>query len=354
MLKYQVLAKKIEKDIDSGVLLPGSPVPSVRQIVSIHKVSRPTVEKSLKILTQHGKLRHLPGLGYFVSERSAPEIGHLAFVTHLLASDTNLYVKGIANDINADTYTLSTFSSHADLEKYQKSIEQLSQLQPAGIIIHTLPHEVCDVDLTPLINSEIPIVALDVHMPELVCDRVFRSRQSAAENIARYIKESGLRDPAYISGGPRRTSKIMLADLREELDVYNIELPESRCFIFNLFRGYSDDDPNPYVDAEEQMTDLLKKGFSNRTLICGQDFLAIGALRAILKAGLKVPEDIAVISAKSCITNGIAPMKLTTVNAMFEQQGRMAAKLLMRRIGGYTGPPEVHHLAGNLIVGETT
>ena len=140
--------------------------------------------------------------GYFVQERPAAAIGHIAFVTHLLANDTSLYVKGLMEELDPEKYTLSTFSTHADLKKYQQSIEQLAQLQPTGIVIHTLPHELCKVDLLPLINSGIPIVAMDIHMPELTCDRVFRSRQSTAENIARYINQSGLK----ISGNYYRRS----------------------------------------------------------------------------------------------------------------------------------------------------
>ena len=145
----------------------------------------------------------------------------------------------------------------------------------------------------------------------------------------------------------------MIDELRNELNFYNMDLPESRCFLFDAPHGYSDN-PDPYIDAEEQMTAILKKGFSGKTIVCGQDFMAVGVLRAVLKAGLKVPEDIAIISAKSCVIDGVSPMKLTTVDAMFEQQGRIAAKLLTRRIEGLKGASETHYLSGNLIVGETT
>ncbi len=353
MLKYELLSKKIEQDIDSKVFQPGVAVPSIRKFVAMHNVSRSTVEKSLDILTKRGKLRHLPGLGYFVQERPAAAIGHIAFVTHLLANDTSLYVKGLMEGLDPEKYTLSTFSAHADLKKYQQSIEQLAQLQPTGIIIHTLPHELCKVDLSPLINSGIPIVAMDIHMPELTCDRVFRSRQNTADIIARFINESGLRDPTYISSNIIPAAKILFNELKKDLSVYNIDFPENRCFFFDSPHGYSDN-PDPYIDAEEQMTAILKKGFSGKTIVCGHDFMAVGVLRAILKAGLKVPEDIAIISAKSCVIDGVSPMKLTTVDATFEQQGRIAAKLLTRRIEGLEGASETHYLSGNLIVGETT
>ena len=358
--KYEQLKQILQQKIANNEYKVGELIPSVRQLSKTYNISNHTVIKAIAGLIQGGLLYSEQGTGSFVKEKTkiskqeqpASAIKHIAFVTPIFAADTNHYIKGITGELDPEKYTLSTFSTHADLKKYQQSIEHLNQLSPSGIIIDTFPRDLCNVDLSPLMNSEIPVVAIGFHMRELTCDRVLRSRQSTAEIIAKYINESGLRDLAYISNNTIPAAKVLFNDLKKELNTYNIDFPESRCFLFDSPHGYSGN-PNPYIDTEEHMTELLQKGFSSGTLVCGHDFPAVGALRAILKAGLKVPEDIAIISAKSSVLNGASPMDLTTVDAMHEQQGRMAAKLLIRRIEGYTGTSEIHHITGKLIRGET-
>ena len=352
MLKYQLLSKEIEKDIDSGVLQPGEMIPSVRKLTSTYNVSRPTVEKSLETLKESGKLRHLPGLGYFVQERPTAAIGHIAFVTHLLASDASFYVEGLTDGLDAEKYTLSTFAAHADLEKYQQSIEQLAQLKPTGIILHTLPYELCQVDLTPLVDVGIPIVAIESYHPELVCDRVLISPQNYKRKIVNYICEKDLSDLAIFMGSRSKRTKDSITAWIDKLKNAGIEVPDERIFLFDVSHGYSNH-PDPFIDSELKMTEILKNGFRG-TFICGHGYPAIGALRAVLKAGIKVPEEVKIIASMNCAADVYAPMKITTVDFHPEEIAHVAAELLIRRIEGYKGPLETHYVSGTLIEGETT
>ena len=72
-------------------------------------------------------------------------------------------------------------------------------------------------------------------------------------------------------------------------------------------------------------------------IICASDPLALGAVRAVRRAGLRVPEDVSVIGFDdSALMNCIDP-PLTTVRQPIEPMGRMVIELLVRQMS--TGSP---------------
>lgn len=62
------------------------------------------------------------------------------------------------------------------------------------------------------------------------------------------------------------------------------------------------------------------------------DSLAAGALRAIAQAGLRVPEDIAVVGFDGTELAEVVSPQLTTVEQPSREIGRTAVTLLMKRI----------------------
>src|ERR1035438_6209960 len=68
-------------------------------------------------------------------------------------------------------------------------------------------------------------------------------------------------------------------------------------------------------------------------IFCFNDPVAIGAIKAILEAGLRVPHDIAVVGAGIVHYSDLLAVPLTTVDQGTCQMGARAAELLLERIG---------------------
>lgn len=88
---------------------------------------------------------------------------------------------------------------------------------------------------------------------------------------------------------------------------------------------------------------LLRQQPSLTAIFCGDDITAIGVLRAINDFGLKVPDDLSVISIDDIeMAQFLSPM-LTTIHVPMEEMGRLAAKMLIDRInGGHTLPMKIN------------
>jgi DNA-binding LacI/PurR family transcriptional regulator len=350
------IAAALTKEIETGRYSPGTFLPAERELAKSYRVSTMTMRKSLGILSEQGHLVKLPQRGVVVADpaQKEPRIGQIAFIAHALNGDTDSYAGGINDALDQERFTLSIYPTHADFDKYRRMISNVVKTRPAGVILTTIPEEYCKVHAEILSETKIPVVTIGhPEIPGLLCDRIDEAGTTNAEKIARFIVQKGYRDIAYMGTAPRNANEETINTLRSELFAAGVKLPEEKIFIFDAPHGHVNP-PDPYIDARRAMEKLLADGFRCELLIAGHDYPGVGMLQAILKAGIRVPQEMKVISAMRTAVEGMTPMKLTTVDFNMAEEGRIAIKLLMRRIDGFTGPMQVHHVAVELIEGETT
>ena len=77
-------------------------------------------------------------------------------------------------------------------------------------------------------------------------------------------------------------------------------------------------------------TRLLRHGVTG--VICGSDVLALGAIRAIRRAGLSVPGDVSVVGYDDSAFMNCTDPPLTTVRQPIESMGKAAVALLVNQI----------------------
>lgn len=73
-------------------------------------------------------------------------------------------------------------------------------------------------------------------------------------------------------------------------------------------------------------------------VVCASDPLALGAVRAARRAGLRVPQDVSVIGFDDSALMSCTDPPLTTVRQPIESMGRTAIELLMAQIAGDRSP----------------
>ncbi len=347
---YEALRKEAETADSDGVRIASN-----RELAERFSVGQSTVVRAINLLKEEGWAYGRQGKGTYLCRRPEPAgISQITVIASALDADTAIYSKALDEVLDSERYSLAVCSTHADLNRYQQVVSHAGSLRPAGIIILSMPQEICPVDPQPLIDAGVPVVVIGEPIPGLICDRVVFAKENSAERAAHCALAQGHRNiGVFLSSPPREESASFLAGLRRELAEGGVELPDDHVFRFGISHGYSSN-PDPYLDAQEQVAGLLSEGLSCKTLIFSHDYPAVGALRAILAAGIRVPEEMQVISGLRCSVEGATPMKLTTVASHRERQARLAGRLLMKRLGGYDGPSEVHYVDGELIKGETS
>jgi len=70
---YYQIKQHIKRDIEGGVLGPGAPLPSERELCEIYGVSRPTVRQATQELINEGLLERRRGVGTYVARPKIPQ-----------------------------------------------------------------------------------------------------------------------------------------------------------------------------------------------------------------------------------------------------------------------------------------
>jgi LacI family transcriptional regulator len=101
----------------------------------------------------------------------------------------------------------------------------------------------------------------------------------------------------------------------------------------------------------EAMRELLAQGRPPAAVFAENDELAFGVLRATSERGLRVPEDVALVSFDGIPEATFSRPQLTTVAQPFEELGRRAVELALSDAGS---PAEVRvRLPVTLAIGES-
>jgi len=125
-----------------------------------------------------------------------------------------------------------------------------------------------------------------------------------------------------------------------------VDLPESR-------------DPLSSFEAGQKLTeDLLKQKCPFTAILAFDDMTAFGAIRALAKVGLRVPEHCSVVGFDDVSASALYTPPLTTVRQPMEAMGAGAVGIVLEGINSVLEKREVaaHHrkVAPQLVVREST
>jgi LacI family transcriptional regulator len=239
-------------------------------------------------------------------------------------------VAGIESVMSAQGYGLLLCSSGEDPRKERSELEMLRARQVDGIVLASA-HVSGNTDVLKAIAARggaLVMIDRDDH-PRVRCHRVLTDDLAVGRLATSHLLDHGRRRIAHIGGPPiqhaRRREEGFLDALRER------GLSPDPTLIISA--GFME------ADGYRAMRQLLQVRPPVDAVFAANDPAAIGALKAIWEAGLKVPDDIAVVGAGDVAHGDLLRVPLSTVTWSKEEVGRRAAELLLRQIGSAAAGP---------------
>src|SRR3546814_12185956 len=86
------------------------------------------------------------------------------------------------------------------------------------------------------------------------------------------------------------------------------------------------------------MTDIINRTAPITAVVCGNDYLAAGALSALDRAGIRVPQDLSIASFNDNDFAAYLHPPLTTVRLPIKEIGEMAGSYLITRLHKTAAP----------------
>ncbi len=237
-------------------------------------------------------------------------------------------ISGIEPIASARGYGLLLCSSAEDPDKERSELEMLRGRQVDGIVLASAHGSANDDLLTQLTTSGTGLVMIDRDdHPEVECHRVLTDDQRVGLLATTHLVESGRRAIAHIGGPDIEHAKRRERGWREALRIAGMK-PHADWFVQ---AGFMDS------DGYRAMKKLLGVQPKIDAVFAVNDPAAIGAMKAIWEAGLRVPEDIAVVGAGDIAMVDMLRVPLTTISWSRQDQGKNAAELLMNELDDEQG-----------------
>lgn len=155
MAKYTKLYLKIKADIENGSLKPGDQLPSEKEMMDFHQVSRDTVRKSLGMLVADNYIMKSKGKGSFVLEINRfdfPVAGLISF------KEMRARMGKVTHDTDVVSLTFlkdSTFPLKIMEDEVKKDITEIIRVRIVGGRRVILDKDYLYTDIVPSMTKEI-------------------------------------------------------------------------------------------------------------------------------------------------------------------------------------------------------
>lgn len=353
----QEISADLRRKVVSGAIKVGDLLPTMRGLAKEYQCSIAMVSKALLILINEGLVEQRKGMGSRVINASLDrhlsqnQLDAFAFI-YPSKKHEGIWrtVKGFEDEASHHQQRVVLLSTGSDYSKEAEFLSRLSEFDVKGAVIYpVIPSRRDQIQISKiLVESKFPIVLADLSLPGLGCPSVVVDGFHAGYVVTRYLANQGVKRIGFLSNHSWSPS---VADRYHgylwALEEAGIPEAKERVMLESTMRP-------DYEDPLREPTALarlyLGRGDVADGVVCGNDFLARGLIRAARESGKSIPGDLKVVGIDDFSMHDEGHVALTTYNVPFEEIGRKAFHVLHSILNGE--PPEEleNRVRGEIVV----
>ncbi|MBK5246469.1 MAG: LacI family DNA-binding transcriptional regulator [Peptostreptococcaceae bacterium] len=307
---------------------------TIKEIAFDAKVSIATVsmilnnkDKKISEATRNRVLEIAKDLNYIPNTMARSLITRQTKTIGLIMPDiTNPFfpeiARGAEDKASQSHYSIIYCNTDDNIGREDQYINTLTEKMVDGIILaHSSDREESSYGLN---RNRVPIVLIDrdFSFPNIV-GKVLVNNKDASFKGVNYLLEKGYEKIVYIAG-PMTTQTA-----KDRLDGYKMALSERGVEYRDNYVKIGD---YKAQWGELAVKEFLNEGISFDSIFCGNDLIAIGAIKALKNAGMQVPEDVGIIGFDDIYMASMMDPELTTIRQPNYEMGFRAAELLINEI----------------------
>ena len=310
-------------------------LPGETELTRQYGYSRQTVRHALSLLEEEGVIERVHGSGTYLAGYTDRRSGRITVLVY--GTDEYLYpqlLKDMETVFRQEGFDMETHALTGSVMREREILAELAASSPAGIIMEpaksALPSP--NLDLLKRIGElGIPLVYLHAALPvpeNAPCIR--DDNEGGAELLVRHLLDTGRRQIAGIFKsddlqGPERYHGFLSALIRNGCPVMEKSI-----------LWYDSENRESLLSGRR---DWLIRFIRNDLSPCGavvayNDEIAYQLIRCLIREGLRVPEDIAVVSFDNSHYCRLGQVSISSLAHERHQMGTAAASALLRLIRG--------------------
>jgi LacI family transcriptional regulator len=231
-------------------------------------------------------------------------------------------VRGIESVLEQRGYASLIVNTDNFVERKTKLIDVLLERGVDGII--DAASDIIDPKLLDLHNQGLPIVSVNRQIEGSLIPSVINDDVGGIRQLIKYLSDKGHQSIAHLAGPQTLTTgRTRLQVFEKTMKDMNLDFSQEAI---ELTIRYDEEEG---FRATEM---LLDKNLAFTAILCSNDRLAIGALEALNKRGIKCPDEMSVTGFNNLPYINISVPSLTTVNIQKFNGGLVSAEILLRII----------------------
>lgn len=191
----------------------------------------------------------------------------------------------------------------------------------ASVILHNMPERIIETLGSGLEKSKIPLVVLESKYKGAIC-RITTHYTEIFRCALSHLKELGHTRIAFFFGNPEVSSAPLARNAFESV-MEELNLPRESALIRS----------NEVLDmtVEELLTDVMQdRMLAPTAILCKNDSIAMRVIRGARSLGMRLPDDLSVISVNDLSYAEWTDPALTSVRIPFEELGKEAVSALIK------------------------
>ncbi|WP_347553222.1 LacI family DNA-binding transcriptional regulator (plasmid) [Pseudalkalibacillus hwajinpoensis] len=305
--------------------------PTIQDVAKAANVSIATVSRVLNNQpgfsqkTKQRVLQAIEEIGYQPNaiarglvNRNSGTIGVLfPSVSGLLSSEV---LHGIEARANEEGYSVIVCNTAADHEKTLKYIQLLSEKRVDGLVF--VSEEVNEEYYKAFQRMGVPVVLVLTQSYKYPLPYVKVDDSHAAYTATNYLIESGHERIGMLSGNPNDllAGRSRIEGFKRAL--LEAELPYSESLVKKQTSF-------TYEDGINSLPRLLERHPEITGIFAASDEIAIGAIAAAYKLGIRIPEDVSIIGYDNLKLSEMSIPPLTTISQPFQRMGEKAIEMVL-------------------------
>lgn len=310
---------------------------TVSRALSNHPLIAETTRRRIKLIAQ--ELGYAPNaIARGLVTQQTRVIG--VIVTSIADPFVAEVVRGIEEVAADNHYRVFLGTSHADPTREVNLVKALREWRVDGVIVAS--SRVGALYLPLLEEMGAPIVLINNQHDGPYIHSVTVDNVQGGQLATRFLISQGHRTIGYLSGPSENSSN------RDRLMGYQRALAEANI----PFDSFLVQPGNGRADAGKQVHQFFTRSPTPTAIFCYNDMTAIGALDAIKRRGLRVPDDISLVGFDNIEFASYVDPPLTTIHQPKDEMGRLAMRMLIDLLNGKDASNIL--VPGELIVREST
>jgi LacI family transcriptional regulator len=231
-------------------------------------------------------------------------------------------ISGIEELAYDNGYTIMVCQSNETLAREILNVQALVANRVAGLLIAISSETTTHEHLSRAMRQHVPLVQFDRVVEELPTGKVVVDDYAAAFGAVEHLIASGYRRIGHMAGQEGiALNRKRFEGYRDALKAHGLPLEEK----FHLHGGYREEDGRAGAERYMAMDELPE------AILAINDPVAVGLYTRFKEAGVRIPDDVALVGFSDTPAAALIDPALTTVYQPAFDMGRTAVSLLLRQ-----------------------